>query len=344
MHTDYELPRRRICRRAICSVGAVVAIAAMAAPAGVARPEVAPQNTSLPTISGTAREESTLTANNGNWSNTPTSFTYQWQRCDSGGASCTAITGATEKTYKVATADVEKRLRVVVTAVNADGQTPATSPPSLLVSSAKGPVNTAAPTISGTAQVGEELSTTTGTWTGGVQSYSYQWQRCDAAGASCGAITDATARVYGVRTIDTGNTLRVVVTAKNASGSTNVTSGPSPVVAAAGGGGGGGVVVPGTNKAPTITFVSLKRVGPRVYVRFRTCDDGTSNIVLIGRDTKVGVLPATHRFSLPPSCGVRSRNWVLPGRFRHGRYVATLRAVDRSGKTSRTVSRSLTFR
>jgi hypothetical protein len=343
MHIDHARPRHSVVRRVIFSLGTSLAIGAIAAPAGVARPAVAPQNTAPPTISGTAREESTLTANNGNWNNAPTSFTYQWQRCDTGGASCTAITGATEKTYKVATADVEKRLRVVVTAVNADGQTPATSPPSALVSSAKGPTNTALPTISGTAQVGEELSTTTGTWTGGVQSYTYQWQRCDAAGASCGAISDATARVYGVRTIDTGNTLRVVVTARNASGSTSATSAQSAVVRGAGGGG-VGVVVPGTNKAPTINFISLRKIGVRVYARFRTCDDGSRTIVLIARDTKRGVVPATHRFAIPPACGVRTKNWVLPGRFRQGRYTATLRAVDRSGKTSRTVSRSLTFR
>ena len=41
------------------------------------------------------------------------------------------------------------------------------------------------PTISGTARVGERLTGEHGDWSGGVTSYAYQWQRCNAAGASC---------------------------------------------------------------------------------------------------------------------------------------------------------------
>lgn len=39
----------------------------------------APANTSLPTISGKPQLTRTLTANNGSWSNSPTSFEYNWQ-------------------------------------------------------------------------------------------------------------------------------------------------------------------------------------------------------------------------------------------------------------------------
>jgi hypothetical protein len=42
--------------------------------------------------------------------------------------------------------------------------------------------------MSGTAQQGQTLSITTGSWTGSPTSYSYQWQDCDSAGASCANI------------------------------------------------------------------------------------------------------------------------------------------------------------
>jgi len=48
----------------------------------------APQNTSKPTISGKTMVGSTLTADVGSWSGNPTSYTYQWQRCNRDGDSC----------------------------------------------------------------------------------------------------------------------------------------------------------------------------------------------------------------------------------------------------------------
>lgn len=51
---------------------------AAAAGAGGATP---PYNLVIPSISGTAQAGSALTAANGTWSNTPTSYSYQWYRC-----------------------------------------------------------------------------------------------------------------------------------------------------------------------------------------------------------------------------------------------------------------------
>jgi hypothetical protein len=93
-----------------------------------------------------------------------------------------------------------------------------------------GPASTAVPTISGTAQEGQELSTSNGTWNGSPTSYTYAWSRCDAGGGSCAAIATATTATYTAVSDDVGHTLRVTVTAKNADGSGTATSAPSAVV------------------------------------------------------------------------------------------------------------------
>ena len=81
----------------------------------------APVNTSPPTISGTAELAATLTATPGSWSNSPTSYTYQWKR--NGGA----IGGATASTYALQAADLGTTITVTVTAANASGGASATS-------------------------------------------------------------------------------------------------------------------------------------------------------------------------------------------------------------------------
>jgi hypothetical protein len=113
------------------AVAAVVlgAASGVAAPNTAAQAQYAPRNTKAPTISGTATEGQTLSiTSNGSWaSTTGVSYAYQWQRCDTSGAHCSTISGATSNQYKLTSADVGHTMRGVVVARNNDGGTSATS-------------------------------------------------------------------------------------------------------------------------------------------------------------------------------------------------------------------------
>jgi hypothetical protein len=207
--------------------------------------KAAPANTSKPTISGTAKAGETLTASSGSWSNSPTSFSYRWQRCNSSGSSCSNISGAANQTYLVQKGDVDRRLRVSVTASNSDGSANAVSDPTAVVAKGDPPQNTAEPAISGTAKAGLVLSTTNGSWNNNPTSFRYQWLRCNTAGNNCGNIGSNRA-TYTLRNEDVGATIRVRVRATNPFGSTDATANATAIVAPAGS-------VPANTTAPTIS-------------------------------------------------------------------------------------------
>jgi hypothetical protein len=87
------------------------------------------------------------------------------------------------------------------------------------------------PTVTGTAQQGQTLTATPGTWTAPEATFGYQWQHCDAAGANCTDLPGATTSTYAVAPADVGSTLRVVVTGKNRFGAAPATSSQTAVVA-----------------------------------------------------------------------------------------------------------------
>jgi prepilin-type N-terminal cleavage/methylation domain-containing protein len=104
--------------------------------AGSVAAALTPVNATQPTLSGGTvvnPSPNSLTANNGSWNNTPTSFSYQWQRCDYTGANCVNISGATNAAYTLTNTDGTHTLQAIVTATNSYGSSMATTAPSSIV-------------------------------------------------------------------------------------------------------------------------------------------------------------------------------------------------------------------
>ncbi len=209
-------------------------VLALAPGSGSAASASVPANTAEPAVSGRAEQGRTLSSSNGSWTGSqPISFARQWVRCGadggrSDGGDCSIISGATGRTYQLTSADVDARLRVRVTASNADGSQSVASNPTSVV--AGPPVNTSIPLVRGTSLVGSVLTADPGSWRGrqGI-SYSYSWLRCNTQGGDCVAI-GATGRNYRLTSSDVNHKMRFNLTARNSLGSVTVMSSESGVV------------------------------------------------------------------------------------------------------------------
>ncbi|MFI4977304.1 MAG: hypothetical protein ACHQC8_01280, partial [Solirubrobacterales bacterium] len=177
-----------------------------------------PQNSSPPTIMGTAQQGQTLTEAHGTWTNEPTSFAYQWLQCDGSGTNCAPISGATSQTYVPVAGDIGRTIKVQETASNAAGPgSPATSSATAVVVPPV-PTNVSPPTISGTAQQGQTLTEHHGSWTNEPTNYTNQWLQCEGSGNGCLPISGATNQTYVLVAGDVGHTIKVQETASNAAG------------------------------------------------------------------------------------------------------------------------------
>lgn len=204
---------------------------------------IAPENTAVPTITGTAQVGQTLTGTNGSWTGTPApTYSRQWK------ADGANISGATSATYKLTAAELGKAITLTVTATNEAGSASATSAATeAVVEAFSAPVNTAIPTIAGTARIGEVLTATNGTWSGNpTPTYTRVWQRGDSAAGPFTPISGATAVTYTPVAADLGKFLRVVVTGTNSQGSAEANSAATAAVAAA-------LAAPVNTTAPAVT-------------------------------------------------------------------------------------------
>ena len=188
--------------------------------------------TGAPTISGTAQVGKTLTANTSGIADadglTNVAFSYQWLSDD------TAIQGATGLTYTLEEADEGKAIKVQVSFSDDGGNdetlTSTTTDAVAAAPAANNPA-TGAPTISGTAQVGETLTADRS----GIAdadglanaTFSYQWLADDAA------IAGATGSTYTLVAEDEGKTITVQVSFTDDAGhDETLTSGATDAAAA----------------------------------------------------------------------------------------------------------------
>jgi hypothetical protein len=188
--SETRTPRRRgrlLLRVAVPVAAAAALTAALLPGSGAAVALAPPNNTGEPSIAGKPIVGRTLTARRGSWSgSTPMSFAYRWLRCPSNGgapdgSNCAPIGGSAGSgtTYRVGDADVGFRLRVRVTATNADGSDSAASNPTGKVrdseDSGSPPNNTGEPRILGEAVEGRTLTANRGSWSGSTpMSFAYR--------------------------------------------------------------------------------------------------------------------------------------------------------------------------
>ncbi|KQZ22531.1 cutinase family protein [Microbacterium sp. Root553] len=154
----------------------------------------------VPTISGTAKVGSTLTAAAGAWAPAPASIGYQWLRAGS------PIAGATASTYKLVAADAGAGITVRTTAAR-PGFTSVTKTSAVKAIATLEFTLAPVPTITGTAAVGSTVTATLGTWTPAPTTVTYQWKR----GGS--PISGAASAAYKLTAADAGKSLTVSVTA-----------------------------------------------------------------------------------------------------------------------------------
>jgi len=202
-------------------------------------PQGLPVLSTPPTVVGPAVAGRLLAAVPGTWEGgKPVQFSYQWEQCDAAGGNCTTIAGAVGETYTPTSSDVGHALEAVVTATSAADSATAATAPTVAVAAAgtapsARPASLAPPQILGTAQVGQTLTSSVGTWSGSPQRFAYRWRRCSATGSACVAISHATLDRYTPTPDDIGSTLSLVVTATGAGGSATAAAQPTGVVVAA---------------------------------------------------------------------------------------------------------------
>jgi len=295
-----------------------------------------PGEKAAPSISGSAQQGRTLTANPGTWIGTSSiSFGYQWRRCDSGGNACGDIGGATGRSYNLVSDDVGHTIRVHVSARNSSGSASDTSPAtSVVVAVATRPaLGSTPPSIGGSPSEGGTLTASPGSWSGSSPiTFSYQWRRCNARGGNCGDIRGATSQTFTLTATDVGHTIRVRVVARNSAGSSTGTSGATPLIAkaapATGCPAGSGPLAVSQVSLPAQLSIDGLQSSPAtigrnpgdVTVRFHVSACGGRSVA--GALVYVTAVPFA-QFSIPAEAATGADGWVTEVMHQDARYPAS---------------------
>jgi hypothetical protein len=290
-----------------------------------------PVDETLPTIAGSTVQGQTLTDGNGSWSNSPTGYLYQWQRCDSTGSNCSSIANANGPTYALTAAELGATIRMVETAFNTGYGLPATSAQTAVVSSppppppsplplslpppstSPVPVDLSVPTIAGQPAQSRTLTESHGTWSNSPIGYLYQWERCNGAGNGCSPITGATGPRYQLNAADVGSSIRVVETASNSAGLGSPATSSATLV-----------VKPAPPKTSAI-HAQINPANHRATFRFAAKGHSTGfQCALVLQPTRAGRKAPSPRYL---ACGPKKTFTHLAT----GRYVLYVRAVGPGG-------------
>jgi hypothetical protein len=250
-----------------------------------------PVNSVLPVVSGTAQVGQVLSATNGTWTNSPTSYTYQWF------SNGVPIAGQIANVFTPTSAQVGEVITIEVTASNSGGNSsPAASVATSAVLPAV-PVNSVVPAITGTAQVGETLSGSNGTWSGSPTGYTYRWL------ANGVAIGGATANTFLLAAAQVGAVITFEVTASNASGN----SAPATSVAT------GAVIAPTTPATYPLAYwwkaSSIVGVLDGAAVPSWTSVDGSAKVL----DSGNALFVAISSFNSMPAVSATNRTLFAAG-------------------------------
>src|SRR5262245_28137363 len=261
---------------------AILSLVASTGSAHAARTRT-PVNTTLPTISGSPTQGTTLSVSTGTWTAHPTSYAYAWKDCDGSGRTCVAIAGANSSSYPLVASDVGYTIRAEVTATNRGGSTTAETTATAVVqalSSVPGADATPPSVPTGLATSAVAQTSLTLSWNPSTDNVGVTGYRIYSNGGQIGTSVDSP-YVFSALSCGTSYTLGVAAVdgAGNVSGTATVAASTAPC---SGGGpaptanvfvstsGNNSTCVRGDQSKPCLTFAracSIAQAGDTVGVQ-----------------------------------------------------------------------------